>query len=63
VHRWHVIDIAGQRETGDTFASEKLARHKIPRYVRTIDEFPMTITGKVRKVELREMAVELLRGD
>jgi fatty-acyl-CoA synthase len=28
--------------------------------VRTVDEFPMTVTGKVRKVELREMALELL---
>jgi fatty-acyl-CoA synthase len=42
------------------FAADKLARQKIPRYVRTIDEFPMTVTGKVRKVELREMALELL---
>ena len=43
-----------------SFAAEKLARHKIPRYVHTIDTFPMTVTGKVRKVELREMAIELL---
>ncbi len=42
------------------FAADKLARQKIPRYVRTIDEFPMTVTGKVRKVELREMAVKIL---
>jgi fatty-acyl-CoA synthase len=42
------------------FAADKLARQKIPRYVRTIDEFPMTVTGKVRKVELREMAVREL---
>jgi fatty-acyl-CoA synthase len=42
------------------FAAKKLARQKIPRYVRTIDSFPMTVTGKVRKVELREMAIELL---
>jgi fatty-acyl-CoA synthase len=42
------------------FAAKKLARQKIPRYVRTIGSFPMTVTGKVRKVELREMAIELL---
>jgi fatty-acyl-CoA synthase len=42
------------------FAADKLARQKIPRYVRTIDQFPMTVTGKVRKVELREMAVKEL---
>ncbi|MBJ7336080.1 AMP-binding protein [Mycolicibacterium sp.] len=42
------------------FAADKLARQKIPRYVRIIDELPMTVTGKIRKVELREMAVQLL---
>ncbi|MEO9324443.1 AMP-binding protein [Nocardioides sp. C4-1] len=36
------------------FASGKLAHYKIPRYVLVVDEFPMTVTGKVRKVEMRE---------
>ena len=34
---------------------------KIPRYVHITDEFPMTVTGKVRKVEMREKSVEILR--
>jgi fatty-acyl-CoA synthase len=42
------------------FCAGKLAHYKIPRYVHVVDEFPMTITGKVRKVEMRERAVELL---
>ncbi|MFF3373788.1 AMP-binding protein [Streptomyces sp. NPDC002680] len=42
------------------FCRGKLAHYKIPRYVQVIDEFPMTVTGKVRKVELREMAVQKL---
>jgi fatty-acyl-CoA synthase len=42
------------------FATGKLARYKIPRYVLLVDEFPMTITGKIRKVEMREKSVELL---
>jgi fatty-acyl-CoA synthase len=42
------------------FASGKLAHYKIPRYVQIVDEFPMTVTGKVRKVEMRERSVELL---
>ncbi|MDT7773646.1 MAG: fatty-acyl-CoA synthase, partial [Pseudonocardiales bacterium] len=37
-----------------------LAHYKIPRYVRVVDEFPMTVTGKVRKVEMRARSVELL---
>jgi fatty-acyl-CoA synthase len=42
------------------FCAGKLAHYKIPRYVHVVDEFPMTVTGKVRKVEMRERAVELL---
>ncbi|MFQ6171351.1 AMP-binding protein [Oryzobacter sp. R7] len=39
------------------FATGKLAHFKIPRYVRVVEEFPMTVTGKVRKVEMREATV------
>ena len=39
------------------FATGKLAHYKIPRYVMVVDEFPMTVTGKVRKVEMREKSV------
>ncbi|GAA3026909.1 AMP-binding protein [Actinokineospora globicatena] len=42
------------------FCTGKLAHYKIPRYVHIVDEFPMTVTGKVRKVEMRQAAVELL---
>ena len=42
------------------FATGKLAHYKIPRYVHIVDEFPMTVTGKVRKVEMRAAMVELL---
>ena len=42
------------------FATGKLAHYKIPRYVLLVDEFPMTVTGKIRKVEMREKSVELL---
>ena len=43
------------------FCTGKLAHYKIPRYVHITDEFPMTVTGKVRKVEMREKSVEILR--
>jgi fatty-acyl-CoA synthase len=43
------------------FCAGKLAHYKIPRYVHITDEFPMTVTGKVRKVEMREKSVEILR--
>jgi fatty-acyl-CoA synthase len=42
------------------FCTGRLAHYKIPRYVHTVDEFPMTVTGKIRKVEMREQAIHLL---
>jgi fatty-acyl-CoA synthase len=42
------------------FCTGRLAHYKIPRYVRLVEEFPMTVTGKVRKVQMREESIELL---
>jgi fatty-acyl-CoA synthase len=42
------------------FCTGKLAHYKIPRYLHIVDAFPMTVTGKVRKVEMRAEAVKLL---
>jgi fatty-acyl-CoA synthase len=56
----------GAELTADTlreFCTGKLAHYKIPRYVHVVDEFPMTVTGKVRKVEMRQRARELLGLD
>jgi fatty-acyl-CoA synthase len=47
-------------EAVKAFADGKLAHYKVPRYVRIVDEFPMTVTGKVRKVEMREETVRAL---
>jgi fatty-acyl-CoA synthase len=45
------------------FCTGKLAHYKIPRYVHVVEEFPMTVTGKIRKVEMRERAVEILHAN
>ncbi len=42
------------------FCAGKLAHYKIPRYVHITDEFPMTVTGKVRKVDMRAETIRLL---
>ena len=45
------------------FCRGRIAHFKVPRYVRFVEEFPMTITGKVRKVEMREISIaELAAG-
>jgi len=42
------------------FCSGKLAHYKVPRYVHVVEEFPMTVTGKIRKAQMRDEAVEIL---
>jgi fatty-acyl-CoA synthase len=42
------------------FCTGQLAHYKIPRYVHIVEEFPMTVTGKIRKVEMRAESVKLL---
>ena len=39
------------------FCRGNIAHFKVPRYVTFVSEFPMTVTGKVRKVEMREKAI------
>ncbi|MFE6866231.1 AMP-binding protein [Kitasatospora sp. NPDC057692] len=45
------------------YCAGRIAHYKVPRYLHLVDEFPMTVTGKIRKVEMRERAVDLLGLD
>ncbi|GAA1072458.1 AMP-binding protein [Nocardiopsis composta] len=45
------------------FCADRLAHYKVPRYVRTVESFPMTVSGKVRKVEMRAWAARELGLD
>lgn len=38
-----------------------MARHKVPKYVRFMDAFPVTASGKIQKFKLREQAIEILK--
>jgi fatty-acyl-CoA synthase len=42
------------------FCKGRIAHYKVPRYVKFVSEFPMTVTGKVRKVEMRESSIQEL---
>ena len=42
------------------FCKGQIAHYKVPKYWKFVQEFPMTISGKVRKVEMREMAIKEL---
>jgi fatty-acyl-CoA synthase len=40
------------------FCRGKIAHYKIPEFIRFVDEFPMTVTGKVQKFKIREIEIE-----
>jgi fatty-acyl-CoA synthase len=43
-----------------TYCRERMAGFKVPRYVKFVDSFPMTVTGKIQKFRMREMAIKEL---
>ena len=43
------------------FCKGKIANYKIPRYVRFVDSYPMTASGKIQKFKMREMAIKELQ--
>jgi fatty-acyl-CoA synthase len=50
------LDDEGLRE----YCRGRIARYKVPRYVKFVDGFPMTVTGKVQKYKMREQAIQEL---
>jgi fatty-acyl-CoA synthase len=57
---WVRLRVGAEPMTAESlraWCAGKLAHYKIPRYVKVVETFPMTVTGKVRKVEMREVAV------
>jgi fatty-acyl-CoA synthase len=56
---------AGERATEDeirAFCKDRIAHFKIPHYIWFVTEFPMTVTGKVQKFRMREIALEQLKA-
>ena len=56
---------AGQTASEDeikAFCKGKMAHFKIPKYIWFVDEFPMTVTGKLQKFRMRELALEKMRA-
>jgi fatty-acyl-CoA synthase len=39
------------------YCKGRIAHYKVPRYVKFTDEFPLTVTGKVQKFKMREIAI------
>jgi len=58
-----IIPRAGQTIEEDEmreYIKSHMARHKVPRYIRFVDSFPLNAAGKVLKYKMREEAVEYL---
>lgn len=53
--------IDGTPEEFREYAKGKIAHFKIPRYVWIVDEFPMTVTGKIQKYRIREIVEDQLK--
>jgi fatty-acyl-CoA synthase len=59
---WVVLK-PGEEATGEelrAFCQGKIAHYKVPRYWKFVEAFPMTVTGKVQKFKMREMAIDEL---
>ncbi|KVT56428.1 AMP-binding protein [Burkholderia ubonensis] len=62
---WIVLR-AGEQLTEDevrAFCQGQIAHYKIPRYIRFVDELPMTVTGKVQKFVMRQRMIDELKLD
>jgi fatty-acyl-CoA synthase len=59
---WVIVrgDASLDEQTLRDFCQGAIAHYKIPRYVKFVDGFPMTVTGKVQKFKMREQAIEEL---
>jgi fatty-acyl-CoA synthase len=54
-------ETATEEEIRD-FCKGQISHFKIPRYVRFVDEYPMTVTGKIRKIDMRAAMAEELKA-
>jgi len=63
VMAWVIPRAGAEAPTAATlrdFCAGRLASYKIPRFVKVVDAFPLTVTGKIRKVEMRERSIREL---
>jgi len=56
----HAGETATEQDLRD-YCEHQIAHYKIPKYIWFVDEFPMTVTGKLQKFRMREIATEKLK--
>jgi fatty-acyl-CoA synthase len=57
---WIQLHAGAKADEADlrSYCMDRLAHFKVPAYIRFVDEFPMTVTGKLQKFRMREIAIE-----
>ena len=58
----HAGESASEEELRE-FCRERIAHFKVPKWIWFVDDFPMTVTGKLRKFRMREMALERMGSE
>ena len=48
---------AGEEEIKD-FCRERIAQYKVPRHIKFVSEFPMSVAGKIQKFRMRKIAIK-----
>jgi len=52
-------DVSASEDEFRDFCRGKIAHYKVPQYIRLVEEFPMTVTGKIQKFRIRQAEIEL----
>jgi len=52
--------VSATEEEIRVFCRDQIAHYKVPRYIKFVDEFPMTVTGKIQKFIMRERMINEL---
>ena len=59
VREGHALDAAEV----EAYCRANMSRHKLPKYIRFVQEYPLTPSGKVKKFDLREQFIAALREE
>jgi fatty-acyl-CoA synthase len=51
--------VLSEQEVRD-FCRDRITHFKIPRHIRFVEDYPMTVTGKIQKFKMREVMIEQL---
>lgn len=60
--KFHPGHVANELEL-QAWCKDRIAHFKTPRHFKFVNDFPMTVTGKIQKFRMREISIQELRSD